>query len=122
MKTNLIRILSVQPALRGDLRLQEQQQIIAPARLRVGAGHVESTERMHTNERARALTIQIQVPDMKLSTRALEFRLVIAVNRARQTKLRIVRDLERVVVILRLDHGEHWPEDLFLLDRRAGLH
>src|SRR6185369_13118367 len=77
---------------------------------------------MHPNKRAGALTIQIQVPDMKLSARAIQLRFVITVNRARQTKLRVVRDLERVVVVLGLDDREHWSKDLFLLDRRTRLH
>src|SRR6185369_11392239 len=76
---------------------------------------------MHTNKRAGALTIQIQVPDMKLFARAIQLRFVSAVNRACQTKLRVVRDLERVVVVLGLDDREHWSKDLFLLDRRARL-
>ena len=30
--------------------------------------------------------------------------------------------LQRVVVVLRFDDCQHWSKDLFLLDRRAGLH
>src|SRR6185369_5031395 len=105
-----------------NLRLQEQQQVIAPACLRVSARHIEPAERMHTNKRAGALTIQIQIPDVKLFARAIQLRFVSAVNRARQTKLRVVRDLERVVVVLSLDDREHWSKDLLLLDRRARLH
>src|SRR5690349_12882217 len=76
---------------------------------------------MHTNECAGALAIQIQVPDMKLSARAIEFGFVVTVNSASQTKLRIVRDLQRIVVIVCFDHGEHGSKYLFLLDRRTRL-
>ena len=72
---------------------------------------------MHTNQRAGAFAIQIKISDMKLSTRSLQFRFVRAVNRASQTKLRIVRDVQRIVVILSLDDRQHWSKDLFLLDR-----
>src|SRR5215213_10955158 len=77
---------------------------------------------MHTNEGAGALTIQIKIPDMKLSARAIELRFVLAVNSARQPKLRVVRDLQRVVVVLCLDNCEHRPKDFFLLYRRTRLH
>src|SRR5690242_20095284 len=90
--------LSVQSAFRSNLRLQEQQQVITPTRLRIGSRHVESAERMHANERAGTLAIQIQVPHMKLSARAIELRLVVTVNSARQAKLRIVRDLQSIVI------------------------
>src|SRR5689334_515238 len=77
---------------------------------------------MHAHKRAGALPIQIKIPDVKLLARALQLRFVSAVNGARQTKLRVVRDLQRIVIILRLDHGEHWAKNLFLLDRVAWLH
>src|SRR5215213_11594840 len=77
---------------------------------------------MHANKRAGTLTVQIQIPDVKLSARAIQLCFVTTVNGARQTKLRVVRDLERVVVALSLDDREHWSKDLLLLDRRARLH
>src|SRR6185503_15922069 len=101
---------------------QEQQQVIAPASLRVSSRHVESAERVYAHQRAGALAIQIKIPDVKLAARAIQFRFVLTVNSASQTKLRVVRDLQSVVVILSLDHGEYWSKDLFLFDRRTWLH
>src|ERR1043166_862645 len=109
-------------SLRRNLRLQEQQQIIAAAGLRVCTRHVEAAKRMHANQRARALAIEVQIADVKLPACALELRFIAAVNRARQAKLRVVRDLQRVVVILRFDYREHWSKDLLLLDRRTRFH
>src|SRR5215213_811375 len=77
---------------------------------------------MHTNQRAGALPVQIEIADMKLSARAMELCFISAVNRTRQTKLRIVRDFQCIVVVLCLDHREHWSKNLFLLDRRTWLH
>src|SRR6185437_2685830 len=54
-------------------RLQKQQQIIAAARFRIGAGHVEAAEWMHAYERAGAFAIQVQISDMKLATRSFKF-------------------------------------------------
>src|SRR6185369_1984186 len=87
-------------SLRSNLRLQEQQQVIASTCLRVSAGHVEATERMHPDERAGALAIQIQVADMKLFARAMQLCFVAAVDSPSQTELRVVCNLECVVVIL----------------------
>src|SRR6185369_8156187 len=71
--------------------------------------------------RARAFAVQIQIADMKLFARAMQFCFVAAIDSTSKTKLRVVRDLECIVVILCLDHGEHWTKDLFLLDRRTWL-
>ncbi len=76
---------------------------------------------MHANERARAFAIQVQVADVKLSACALKFRFIRAVNRARQSILRVIRYLLSVVVILSFDNCEHRTEDLFLFDRCAGF-
>src|SRR6266542_2800292 len=49
-------------ALLGDrLRLREEVEILATAGLRVGAGHVEAAERVHADERSRALAVQVEV-------------------------------------------------------------
>src|SRR5215510_11096768 len=81
-------------SLRRDFRLQEQQQVIAAAGLRVSARHVEAAKRMHADQSTSALTVEIEIADVKLSARAVEFRFIGAVNRARQTKLRVVCDPE----------------------------
>src|SRR5262245_21843954 len=77
---------------------------------------------MHTHKRARTLAIQIQIADMKLFTRAMQLCFVATVDGSGETKLRVVRDLECVVVVLCLDHCQHWTKDFFLLDRRTCFH
>ena len=42
------------------------------------------------------------------------------VDRAGQAKFRVVGDFERVIVILRLDHGQQRAENFFLLQARLG--
>ncbi len=58
--------------IRDRLALRKQQQIIRPAGFRVGAAHVESAKRLHTNQRAGAFAVEIQIADMKLFAGALE--------------------------------------------------
>src|ERR1043166_6482809 len=80
--------------LRDALRLEEQEQVVASARLAVGAAHVEAAERMAADHRAGALAVQVQVADEELVARALELRRVPRVDRAREPVVRVVRDLE----------------------------
>ena len=47
--------------LRDRLGLREEAEVVAPARLRVGARHVEAAEGMDADERAGALAVEIQV-------------------------------------------------------------
>jgi hypothetical protein len=56
----------------GDrLGLHEKQQVVAPAGLRVCARHIEAAERMHVDERAGTLAVQIEVADMEVAPRLL---------------------------------------------------
>src|SRR5262245_45681340 len=52
--------------LRDGLRLEEKQQIILPAGLRVCARHIEPAERMTANQRTRALAVEIEIPNVEL--------------------------------------------------------
>src|SRR5712691_13467995 len=54
------------------LALGEQIQIIGPAGLRVGAGHIESAKRMRAHHGARTLAIDVQVADMELLNGAFD--------------------------------------------------
>src|SRR5882672_9865983 len=107
---------------RRKLCLHEQQKVIVTAGFRVGARHVEAAKRMHAHQRARALAIEIEIADVELAAGALDLRFVSRVNRAGQTKLRVVRDTQSIRIVVRFDHRQHRPEDLFLLDRRARIH
>src|ERR1700749_4454122 len=44
----------------------------APARLRLGARHVEAAEGVYADERARALPVEVQVADVELARGALQ--------------------------------------------------
>src|SRR5205085_6719425 len=70
--------------LRDALRLQEQQQVVASAGLRVGAAHVEAAERVRADDRAGALAVDVQVADEELALRALDLLRVLRVHRAGQ--------------------------------------
>src|SRR6266849_1300974 len=77
---------------------------------------------MNTHERAGAFAIEIKIADMKLALRSLEFVLVRAIDRASETKLRVVRNPQSVVITIRFDYRQHWTKDFFLLDGCARLH
>src|SRR6185295_11728677 len=72
--------------------------------------------------RAGALAVEVEVADMKLPARAFELFLVSTVDGASQTKLRVVSNLQRVVIILRFDNCQHRTKYFFLFDRRARLY
>src|SRR5688500_6916604 len=56
----------------GDrLALHEQQQIVRPACLGVRAGHVEPAERLHADEGAGALPVQVQFADVEFLAGAI---------------------------------------------------
>src|ERR1051325_3137796 len=76
----------------GDFSLKEKTEVVAPARLRVSARHVEAAERMYADERARAFSVEVEMADVNLATRAFEFLAVVRVDRARQSILRVVRN------------------------------
>src|SRR5688572_8010673 len=77
---------------------------------------------MHAHQSAGALPVQVQIANMKLASRALELLFVRAVDGAGQSILSVVRNLERVVVVRRLDYRQHRSEDFFLFNRRAWFH
>src|SRR6266498_2723472 len=90
--------------------LHKQQKIIVPPRLRVCPGHVEAAKRMRPHERSSALPIQIKVADMKLSPRSLQLFFVRTINSSSQPELRVVGNLQCVVIVLSLNHCQHWSE------------
>src|ERR671933_1548511 len=108
--------------LGGDFGLEEEGEVIAPARLRVGAAHVEAAEGVCADERARALAVEVEVADVELAARALQLLAVVRVDRAGQAVLRVVGDPDGLVEVARADAGEDGAENLLLLDAVAGLH
>src|SRR2546430_319623 len=53
--------------LRGNrLGLREQQEIIPAAGLGIGAGHIEASERVHPDQCAGALAVEVQVANVVL--------------------------------------------------------
>ena len=100
--------------------LHKLQQVFAPAGLRIRTAHIKSAERVNADQGARAFTVQIEIADVKFTPRPLEIFLAGRKNRAGQTEFRIVGDLERVVEIPRLDHGQDWRKDLFLFESGPG--
>src|SRR2546423_1465442 len=75
-----------------DFGLEEEGEVVAPARLRVRAAHLEAAERVRADERARALAVEVEIADVKLAARVLQLLAVVRVNRARQPVLRVVRN------------------------------
>ena len=82
------------------LALEEQQQVVAAAGLRVGADMLKPPNGCDADQRAGALAVEVEVADVELVARALEPRAVARVDRAGQAVLGVVRDRERVVEVL----------------------
>ena len=76
---------------------------------------------MNTNQRARAFAIEIEIANVEFMARAIKLCLITRINRAGQSKLSIVRDAQRIVVIIGFNHSEHWSKNFFLLDCRTGF-
>ena len=109
-------------AFRYRLRLQEQQQVIRPAGLRIRARHVEAAERVRADHRARALAVEVQVADEEPLARLLE--LVAGCSRRPRRSGRTAESFascERVVEVVGLRDREHRAEDLFLEDAGLGV-
>src|SRR5262245_20699110 len=66
-----------------------------------------------------ALAIEIKVTDPELFARALQLLPRRRVHGAGQTEFGVVGNLQRVVVVARLDHRQHRPEYFFLGDARG---
>ena len=98
------------------LRLHKQQEIILPSAFRIGAGHVEPTERVGTDHRTSALAIQIQVSNVELSPGFLESQSLARVDRAGQAVLSVIGDVNCVIKALR---RRSLPE---IFERPALLH
>src|SRR2546428_477739 len=74
---------------------------------------------MHADERAGALSVDVEIADEELFVRAADLLLVVGEDRAGESVWAVVRDPQRVVKVLRLDHREDGTEDLLLGDRRV---
>ena len=98
--------------------LGKQIQVIGPARLGIGAGHIESAEGMRGHRRARALAIDIEVADVELADSAGNLLLRFCVHCAREPELGIVGNFQRMVEIPGLSNSQDGAEDLFLLEFR----
>ena len=77
---------------------------------------------MNADEGAGAFAIQIKIADVKFAARALQLCFVSRVHCAGQAELGVVGYAQRVIIVVRLDHGENWPKDFFLFDCRASFH
>ena len=75
---------------------------------------------MRAHRGARTLAIDVQVADMELLNGAFDLLPRLGIDGASQAELGVVRDLQRVIVVLRLDHRQHRPKDFFLLQARLG--
>src|SRR2546425_7606151 len=106
--------------LRDRLGLREEQQIIRAARLAVRPRHVEASEGVDTDQRSRALAVDVEVARVAQPLRLLDMLRPVRVHRSRQTVLRPVGDLDRLVEVLRRNEGKDGPEDLLLSDPRVG--
>ncbi|CDN43862.1 hypothetical protein BN871_DS_00070 [Paenibacillus sp. P22] len=108
--------------LRYELRLREQKQVIASARLGIGARHVEAAERMDPDESAGAFAVEVQVAGKKFAAGLLQVLPAARYDRSSKAVIRIVGEFERLVEGGRLDERDNRPEDFFLRDAGLGVH
>src|SRR5205809_5913037 len=105
---------------RGDrLLLEEEAEVVGAPRLAAGARHVVAAEGLRADQGARALAVEVEVPDVEAALGLGEVRGVLRVDGAREPELGPVRDRERVLPVLGADHGEDGPEDLLLREARG---
>src|SRR5215472_10107809 len=100
------------------LGLGEQQQVVRAPGLGIGSRHIEPPEGVSPHHGSRALAVEIKVAHVELRSRTFELFPRCGIDRAGKPKFRVVGDLQRLLVVSRLDHSQHRPEDLFLGDAR----
>src|SRR5688572_6195730 len=103
------------------LRLEEEEQVVAPPRLAVRAAHVEAAEGVAADHGARALAVQVEVADVEALAREGELVTVARPDRARQPVVGRVGGGNRVLERLRARDREDRTEDLLAREARVGL-
>src|SRR5262249_38665189 len=104
----------------GDgLRLREEKQVVRAACLGIGARHIEAPEWVHTNQRASALAVDIEIAGEELTLGLRDASAVAREERTGQPVLGVVGDGERVIVVFRADKRQHWAEDFLLGNARC---
>src|SRR5712664_3054108 len=104
------------------LGLEKQQQVIRTARLRIGAGEIESTEGMRADHRPRAFPVDVKIPHEKVLPSLPDVLRIVRKDGPGEPVLGIIGHLQRVLEVFRFGNREHWTEDLFLKDFRVGAH
>src|SRR6185437_9951444 len=104
----------------GDgLGLQEEQQVIGAAGLRVRAGHIKAAEGVAADHGTGAFAIHVEIADVEILGGAFDFARVARIDGAGEAEFAVVRHAKGVVKILCLGDGEDRPEDFLL--KNAGL-
>src|ERR1035437_9309924 len=73
---------------------------------------------MRAHHRSGAFAVQVEIAYVELAPGAVEFLARTGVDGAGKSELSVVGDFEGVIEVARLDHHQHWAENLFLLERR----
>src|SRR6188472_993992 len=77
---------------------------------------------MCADHRARTFPVDIQIADEESIASLLDLLPIVRVNRACQTVLSVVRQLERVIEVFRLRDRQHRAENLFLKYASASVY
>src|SRR6185437_12687468 len=75
---------------------------------------------MRADHGAGALAVEVEIAHLEGASGVVEFAAVRGVDRAGETVLGVVRDVERFFVIFYTNDGEHRAKDFFLRDARGG--
>src|SRR5438445_11977291 len=70
---------------------------------------------MRSNDGACTLAIDVEIADVEFAFCHSDLLARAGIDRAGESKLGVIGDLEAVFEISRFDHRQHWTEDFFLL-------
>src|SRR4029077_14819491 len=96
-----------------DARHDELQKIIGAARFGAAAAHLESAERMTTDDSAGAGAVDVNISSANLGLGALDVGRTPREESGSERIIGAVGDLERFIEVAHFDHTEHRPENLF---------
>ena len=99
---------------RNGLSLCKQEQVVGTSCLRVCAAHIESSERMDSNQGSRTFPIDVEVAYMKPTPSHFDLVLVVGVHGPGQTVLAVIGNIDGLIVVCGFDYGQDGSEDLFL--------
>src|SRR5271165_1991312 len=105
--------------LRYDAWKHAIEEIIYSAGFRTSAGHLESAERVTTDDCTGNRPVDVEVSDQKRRTHSSDVLRAARVKAASERKWRIIGDVDSLIQIVCRDHDQNRSKDLFLRQTRG---